>query len=179
MHSPIRSNALPGYSQSSGDRLAAKLGYLSLALGAAEIIAPQAICRMLGLRDLAPLVRLYGAREIANGVAILTSHDPEPWIWARVAGDLADMATVATGLRSDNPGREASVLALAGLLAVTAVDAACARSIGSGKGNRRTAVSDYSNRSGYPKGLTAAWRDASDFKAPEDMRIPRLLRPYS
>ena len=86
----VQQTALSGRSQSGADRIAAKLGYLSLALGAAEIIAPRAICRTLGLRGTEPLVRAYGAREIANGVAILSSANPEPWVWARVAGDLAD-----------------------------------------------------------------------------------------
>jgi len=179
MPSSVRPTALPGRSQSSADRLASKLGYLSLALGAAELVAPRAICRALGLRGLEPVVRAYGAREIANGMAILTSHDPEPWVWARVAGDLADVATVATGLRPDNRKRDTNVLALAGLLAVTAIDVACARSLGAGKGDRSTATADYSYRSGFPKGLNAARGAAKDFKVPEDMRIPPLLRPFT
>ena len=179
MPNRVQRTALPGRSHSAGDRLAANLGYLSLALGVAELAAPQAICRALGLRGLEPIVRAYGAREIANGVAILTSHDPEPWVWARVAGDLADVATVATGLRSDNRKRDNSVLALASLLAVTAIDVACAKSLGSGKGDRNTAVTDYSNRSGYPRGVDAARGAARSFKVPEDMRIPRLLRPFA
>jgi hypothetical protein len=179
MHSAVQRTALPGRSQSSADRLASNLGYLSLALGAAELIAPRAICRVLGLRGLEQLVRAYGAREIANGMAILSSHDPEPWVWARVAGDLADVATVATGLRSDNRKRDNSVLALAGLVAVTAIDVACAKSLGSGKGDRQRAIADYSDRSGYPDGVSAARGFAKNFKVPEDMRIPRLLRPFS
>src|SRR3954469_25199264 len=126
MPSTIQRSALPCRSQSASDRLAAKLGYLSLALGALEIIAPQTICRALGLRGLEPLVRAYGAREIANGVAILSSHDPEPWVWARVAGDLADVATVATALQQDNTQRGRGMMALAALAAVTMVDVVCA-----------------------------------------------------
>jgi hypothetical protein len=173
----VQTSSLPGRSQSAGDRLAANLGFLSLALGAAELVAPQTICRALGLIGLEPVVRAYGAREIANGVAILTSHDPEPWVWARVAGDLADVATVATALRPDNRKRDNSVLALAGLLAVTAIDIACAKSLG--KGNRKTATADYSDRGGYPNGISSARGAAKDFVLPEDMRIPRLLRPFS
>jgi hypothetical protein len=178
MPNSVRPTALPGRSQSTADRLASNLGYFSLALGAAEVIAPRAICRALGLRGLEAVVRAYGAREIANGMAILTSHDPEPWVWARVAGDLADVATVATGLRPDNGKRDNNVLAIAGLLAVTAIDVACAKSLASAKGNRRTATTDYSNRSGFPKGLSLARGAAKNFKVPEDMRIPRLLRPF-
>jgi hypothetical protein len=96
MHDIVRRSALPGRSQSH-DKMARGLGYFSIALGVAVLVAPGAICRAAGLRGLEIVVRGYGAREITTGVAILGSHDPEPWIWTWVAGDLADIATVATG----------------------------------------------------------------------------------
>ena len=80
MHDVVRRTALPGRSQSSHDKMARGLGYFSIAIGIAELVAPGAICRASGVRGLEPVVRGYGAREIATGVAILTSHDPEPWI---------------------------------------------------------------------------------------------------
>ena len=82
-------------------------------------------------------------------------------------------------LRPDNRKRDNNVLALAGLLAVTTIDVACARSLCSGKGIRITATTDDSTRSGFPKDLSAAPGAARDFKVPEDMRIPRLLRPFT
>src|SRR5215212_2327192 len=88
--------------------------------------------------------------------SILGSHDPEPWIWTRVAGDLADIATVATGAQQDNQSKGRSALALATLAAVTLVDLACANGLNSEKGSRKTATRDYSRRSGYPQGLQAA-----------------------
>src|SRR3954471_1456249 len=170
MHDVVRRTALPGRSQSSHDKMARSLGYFSIALGIAELVAPGGICRAAGVRGLEPVVRGYGAREIATGVAILTSHNPEPWIWGRVAGDMADIATVATGLRQDNARRDNNVLALATLAAVTAVDVVCASGLTSEKGGRRTAIADYSDRSGFPKGLQATRGAARDFKAPKDMR---------
>ena len=68
-------------------------------------------------------------------------------------------------------------MSLAGLLAVTAIDVACARSLGSGKGDRNTATADYSDRTGYPNGAAAARGAAKDFRVPEDMATPKLLRP--
>jgi hypothetical protein len=145
-------------------------------LGLAELLAPKALCNAIGLRGLEPVIRAYGAREVANGVAILTSHDPAPWIWARVAGDMADIATVATGLQQDNPKKENSALALGALAAVTLVDIACVTGLSAEKGGRKTAVTDYSNRSGFPKGLAAAKGAASNFRVPDDMRVPEPLR---
>jgi len=178
MHDVVRRTALPGRSQSSHDRMARGLGYFSIALGIAELVAPGAICRAAGVRGIEPVVRGYGAREIATGVAILTSHDPEPWIWTRVAGDLADIATVATGVQQDNQSKGRSALAIATLAAVTLVDLACANGLNSEKGSRKTAIRDYSARSGFPQGLQAASGAARDFTIPGDMRTPELLRPW-
>lgn len=171
-------SALPGRSQSSHDRVARGLGYFSIALGVAELVAPAAICRAAGVRGLETVVRGYGAREIATGVAILGSHDPEPWIWTRVAGDLADIATVAVGAQRDDKSKARSASALAILAAVTLIDLACASGLQSEKGNRRTARQDYRNRSGFPRGLQASRGAARDFHVPDDMRTPELLRPW-
>lgn len=152
----VRQTALRGQSQSGRDRMAKNLGYLSIALGFAELVAPKAICNAIGIRGLDTVVRAYGAREIATGVAILTSHNPEPWIWARVAGDMADIATVATGLRQEKGKKDNNVLALSALAAVTALDVACASALGAEKGGRNTAIADYSNRTGFPGGVESA-----------------------
>jgi len=179
MHDVAWRTALPGRSRSSHDKLAKGLGYFSIALGVVELVAPGAICRAVGIRGLEPVVRGYGAREIATGVGILTSHDSQPWVWARVAGDLADVATVATGVQQANQSRSRRALALATLTAVTVVDLACANGLNSEKGNRKSATRDYACRSGFPQGLQAARGAARDFKVHDDMKIPVLLRPWS
>ncbi|KRR27648.1 hypothetical protein CQ13_04515 [Bradyrhizobium retamae] len=179
MDDVVRRTALPGRSQSPHDKLARGLGYFSIALGVAEMVAPKAICKAAGVEGIENVVRGYGAREIATGAAILTSHNPEPWIWTRVAGDLADIATIATGLRQDNNSKGRSALTLAALAAVTIVDLACANGLNSEKASRKTAARDYSGRSGFPQGLQAARGAARDFKVPDDMRTPELLRPWT
>jgi len=179
MPSLVRRTAVAGRSYSSSDKLAKQLGYLSIGLGLAELVMPKALCRASGIPGLENVVRAYGVREIATGLAILTTHNPEPWIWARVAGDVVDMATVATGLQQDNDKRSANVVALGALAAVTALDFACARSLGAEKGNRRTAVADYSNQSGFPQGLGAARGAARDAPIADDMKTPRLLRLWA
>jgi hypothetical protein len=176
MPSLIPARALPGRSQSTHERVAKNLGYLSIALGAAELVAPRAVCRAAGLNGMETLVRSYGAREIATGVAILTSHSPAPWIWGRVAGDMADIATVATGIRQQGEKKSNAVLTLAALAAVTAIDVMCASGLESEKGNRKTAVADYSNRSGFPKGLQAARGAGRHIKMSPDMKTPEILK---
>ncbi len=178
MRSSGQATAIRGRAQSTHDRLAKSLGYLSLALGAAELIAPRALCRATGLSGMEPLVRAYGARELATGVAILASHDPAPWIWGRVAGDMADIATAASGVRSDGGQNRNAVLTLAALTAVTAVDVMCASGLGAEKGNRKTALADYSDRSGFPQGLEAARGAARRLTIPQDMTTPKSLRSH-
>ncbi len=75
--------------------LARGLGWFSLGLGLAEVLAPAALCRATGLRGRETLVRVYGLRELAAGAAILASHDPTPWIWSRVAGDALEPGALA------------------------------------------------------------------------------------
>jgi hypothetical protein len=82
------------------------------------------------------------------------------------------MATVATGVQEDNPRRDNSVLALVMLVAVTVVDVICAAGLNGEKGNRKTAISDYSGRSGFPKGVQAAHGVARRVKLQDDMKTP-------
>jgi hypothetical protein len=178
MQSIAPATALRGQSRSASDRLAKTLGYLSIALGMAELIAPRRICRAVGLNGLEKVVQSYGVREVATGAAILASHDPTPWIWGRVAGDMADIATVATGLQNrQNGSTDRTLMALAGLAAVTAVDVLCASRLANEKGNRTTARADYTQRSGFPAGVQRAHGAARGIKIPEDMKAPRMLRP--
>src|SRR3954469_6105295 len=94
----------PG-SLGASDRLARGLGWFSLALGAAELLAPQRITRALGMQGKEAMVRAFGAREILSGMMTL-SPDKNAGLWSRVAGDALDIATLTTGLRNDNPKRD-------------------------------------------------------------------------
>jgi len=103
---PARSALL---SASETRSLARGLGWYSLALGAAELLAPRTVARAAGLEGSSrALVRLYGLREIACGIGILMSRNPAPYVWARVGGDVLDLATVASqsdGVASEGRGR--------------------------------------------------------------------------
>src|SRR5919112_5715207 len=91
---------------SSADALARGLGWFSIGLGLAEVIAPGALARALGMRGHEGLIRAYGVREIATGIGVLASEDPTPWIWGRVAGDALDLATLATAVERKNRKQE-------------------------------------------------------------------------
>lgn len=103
--------------------IAGSFGWLSWGLGLVELFAPKMLLDWLGAdEDLAPLVRGYGLREIAAGVGILQNPVGPQFLWARVAGDALDIATLAAALkgRSKRPGRVAIALGVVG--AITALD---------------------------------------------------------
>ena len=55
-------------------RLARALGWFSLSLGIAEVLAPRFVARLAGVRHVHPgLVRLCGMREIASGMMIFVA----------------------------------------------------------------------------------------------------------
>ena len=166
----------PGNDASGADALARGLGWFSIALGAAEVLAPGSLARALGMGDKEGVFRAYGLREIATGIAILSADDPTPWVWARVAGDALDMATLSAGLDADNPRKGNVQLALAAVAGVTALDVICGRKL-SGDGIA-VVTREYFDRSGLPRPPEEMRGAASDFQAPADMLTPAAMRPY-
>ena len=163
----------------SARTLADGLGWFSIGLGLAEVLAPQSLARFLGMDDHAGLIRLYGVREITTGVGILAQEDPTPWIWGRVGGDALDLATLALGLEGDNPRKGNVTLAMAAVAGVTALDVICAQQLTARRAPTEVPVWDYSDRSGLPRAPMDMRGAARDFEPPEDMRIPEPLRPYT
>ncbi|HZR08644.1 MAG TPA: hypothetical protein VFA79_08700 [Myxococcales bacterium] len=103
------------------------LGWFSIGLGLCEVFAGRKLARALGLEDRATLIRLYGLREIATGIAIFASGERALWLWARVAGDALDLVTLAAALNRTNPKRRNAVIAAGNVAAVTAFDVLTAR----------------------------------------------------
>ena len=167
-----------GHPDSATDRLARGLGLFSIGLGLAEFVAPRALARALGMPGNKPLIRAYGAREIATGVAILASDDPTPWIWGRVAGDVLDLATLTTGLEGNNPKQANLAIAFAAVAGVTALDVYCAQQLSREDTHPLPPPRDYGDRTGFPRPPSAMRGAARDFEAPRDFRIPEPLRPY-
>ena len=158
--------------------LASGLGWFSIALGVAELVAPRTLTNMLGIKGSETLVQAYGLREIATGIGILSSEDPTPWMWGRVAGDALDISTLVTGLSGDNPKWENVAFALAAVGGVTALDLYCAQALSRQDSQPALPMRDYRNRSGFPRPPEAMRGAARDFEIPHDMRTPEALRPY-
>lgn len=160
--------------------LAQGLGWFSLGLGLAELIAPRRIGRTFGLEEHSSLIQAYGVREIAAGIGILAARDPTPWVWARVAGDALDAATLTMGLNERNPRRPEAAMALLAVAGVTLLDVVCARALSDARAvPPPRPLPDYSDRSGLPRPPEEMRGAARDFEVPKDMRIPEPLRPYA
>jgi hypothetical protein len=158
--------------------LARGLGWFSIGLGVAELVAPEQLARFLGMEEHTPLIRAYGAREIATGIGILSQEDPTPWMWGRVGGDVLDLGTLALGLNSDNPQRGNVGMAVAAVAGVTALDLVCAQRLSADRERSSSPIWDYSDRRGLPRAPEAMRGVARDALGPSDMRVPEPLRPY-
>ena len=112
------------------ERLAAGLGWFSIGLGVAELVAPRALVRGIGLRGRGTsqnVTRLCGLRELAAGVGILSEPRPAAWVWSRVLGDVMDLALLGAGFAGRRTNRTRLAAAAAAVAGVTVVDALCAQ----------------------------------------------------
>jgi uncharacterized membrane protein len=103
-------------------QLSRVLGWFSIALGVAEILAPRSVGRAIGVGDQPALLRLCGLREVTNGVGLLSQRMPSKWAMARVAGDVLDLALLGNAARRGDADRTRITLAAAAVAGVTALD---------------------------------------------------------
>ena len=158
-------------SRTSAEKLARGLGWFSIGLGLAELLAPRAMAKISGVRrENAGLIQLFGAREIASGVAIFMQGDqPATALWSRVAGDAMDLASLGIALASPDSNKARVGFATANVLAVTALDVLCAKEFSrdsSGSGDTQTRKSLIIDRPAEE--LYQSWRNFE--------QLPRFMR---
>lgn len=151
------------------ERLANALGWFSIGLGVAEVIAPGGLARLIGIDDDArtrAILRGYGLRELAAGAGILATERPAGWLWSRVAGDMLDLSSLGKAMASSDNDRIRLSVAVAAVAGVTALDVLCAQQLSSNApyrwgasrdGRIRVAKSVTINRS--PEETYRFWRD--------------------
>lgn len=98
------------------------LGWFSIGLGLAGLLAPRAIGRAIGVGDHPAALRALGVRELVSGLGLLSERVPGTWAWSRVAGDAMDLALLGAAARSPDSDPRRIAIATAGVLAVTALD---------------------------------------------------------
>jgi uncharacterized membrane protein len=146
----------------TADKLATGLGWFSLGLGLTELLMPRTVARITGVDpdNNENLIRAYGVREIASGLAIFAQGDrPAEAVWSRVAGDALDLASIGVAFSSPDSNKVNLTFATMELLAVTALDVICAQQLtrkDNGVPTSQTRKSLIINRS--PEELYQAWR---------------------
>jgi uncharacterized membrane protein len=157
----------PGLPSASAKRLARGLGWFSIGLGLTELLAPRAIASISGVSNRRTgLIRLYGLRELASGIAIFSQRKPAEAMWSRVAGDVLDLASLGMACTSPDAKRGRITFATANVLAVTALDVIAAKQLSNGNQGIQAKGSCIVNRS--PEEVYRFWRDFQN--------LPRFMR---
>ncbi|HEY4541052.1 MAG TPA: SRPBCC family protein [Noviherbaspirillum sp.] len=115
----------PAQTRDKGARLVQALGWFSIGLGLAQLLAPRRMTQAVGADGRARgthLMRALGAREVASGVGILTQRKPTGWLWSRVAGDAMDLALLGAAARSPDARRNRIGIATAAVAGIAALD---------------------------------------------------------
>uniref|UniRef100_Q022X0 Cyclase/dehydrase n=1 Tax=Solibacter usitatus (strain Ellin6076) TaxID=234267 RepID=Q022X0_SOLUE len=118
-----------GATANGTDKLARSLGWFSIGLGLAEVLAPRSVAKAAGTRNHTGWVRAFGVREIVSGVGILTNPQPSRWVWSRVGGDLLDLAALGASLKTSRNGRASTAFSLAAVASITALDILAAKQL--------------------------------------------------
>lgn len=103
-------------------QFASALGWFSIGLGVAQLLAPRPMARVIGAPERTGLMRAIGAREIAAGVGILSRRQPTGWLWSRVAGDAMDLVLIGAAARSRTTQRNRLLAAAAAVAGIALLD---------------------------------------------------------
>jgi uncharacterized membrane protein len=110
-------------------QLANALGWFSIGLGLAELIAPRALGRAIGVGDQPVLLRALGLREIASGLGLLSQRASRAWALSRVSGDAMDLALLGAAARRADSDPQRIAMAASAVVAVAALDVYASREL--------------------------------------------------
>lgn len=162
-----REGSAPGLPTTSANRLARGLGWFSIGLGLTELLAPRVIANITGVsKTRTGLIRLYGLRELASGIAIFSQKKPTEAMWSRVAGDALDLVSLGNAAMSPDANHGRIAFATANVLAITALDVICAKQLSNGNHGIHANGSCIVNLP--PDEVYRFWRDFQN--------LPRFMR---
>ncbi len=119
--------AVKGFNEA---QLAQGLGWLSLGLGLAKVIAPRGVAKMIGVHgNHDGLLRCLGARDIASGIGILTRRKPAVGVWSRIGGDALELALLGRALAAPKADHARLAVTMATMAGVTALDVLCCQQL--------------------------------------------------
>ena len=119
--------------------LARSLGWFSIGLGAAEVLAPGLVAKIIGTRNNTGWIRAFGVREIVSGVGLLTNQKQSaPWLWSRVGGDVLDLASLGAALANPENERGMTAFSVAAVAGVAVLDVMAAQMATAQQAGRQT-----------------------------------------
>ena len=151
-------------------KLGTSLTLMGMGVGLAELAAPAAVGRAVGLATKGGIgdvgMRLIGARGLALGLATLLRRQRGGWLWARVGGDVLDLALLGMALgRSGRRGRRQRSLrlplALGVAAGITVVD--LVRAVRTTRANRAAARTASENIAGLAVTIDRSATDVYSF----------------
>ena len=131
-------------------KLARALGWFSVALGVAEVVAPRQVGRAIGVNGNSNLLRAMGLREIASGVGLLAAQPRAGWMWSRVAGDAMDLALLGAAMTSEDNDKARVVAATAAVAGVAALDIYCSQQLSKNGADASLSSREYDDATREP-----------------------------
>lgn len=120
--SAARRSGAAAQSALASEPMVRALGWLSVGLGLAALLAPRRLGAWTGLDGRTALLRAVGTRELLSGAGLLTRPQNCGWVWARVLGDLIDMAVLVRFSGRSSRHRKRALSSLAVVSAIASVD---------------------------------------------------------
>jgi hypothetical protein len=109
------------------ERRAAKfLGAFSFGLGITQLISPDRVNDLIGVKDTPKtrtIQRAAGVQELSAAQGIVAFSPPTPILWSRVAGDIAHLGMLANALRDGHNNRTKLLGTIGAVVGITAIDA--------------------------------------------------------
>ncbi|NJC42195.1 hypothetical protein GGQ87_002490 [Brevundimonas alba] len=104
-------------------QLSMMIGMTAIGLGIWGSLFPRSVKRTFGIAaPTAAVFAAFGAREIWSGVKLAEDPTRTGVLWARVGGDVFDIAVLSALSAGGNPKRGNARVALGAVLAITALD---------------------------------------------------------
>jgi len=151
-------------------RLTQTLGWLSVGLGIAGLLAPRAVGRAMGIGEHPAVLRAVGVRELTAGLGLLSERAPGRWAVSRVIGDTVDLGLLGAAVRQRGADRTRIAIAAAAVVGITALDIYASRRLG-GAQSTTVPVEDVTQSitiNATPETLYRYWRNLENF--------PRFMR---
>lgn len=156
----------PGEETPARDMFAAGLGLFSIGLGAAAMLAPRQLAKLIGVRCREDVFYAVAAREVLIGVGILAQGRKAPWLWSAAASGVMDLSLLGLAANERGADRERIQGAAGAVAGAFVASVACA--LLHSRDNRPVRVEKVIAIDRAPDELYRFWRQFEN--------LPRFMR---